>query len=67
MSRFTIYEDNAGEYRWRFQASNYRIISVSSEGYTNKSDCEASIGLMKRDAPSAPVEDETRSASYRRY
>ena len=33
-----IYEDAAGEYRWRLRMCG-EILAVSSEGYTNKSDC----------------------------
>lgn len=52
---FKIYRDAAGEYRWRFVARNGEKIAVSSEGYKNKSDCEYAIGLVKREAPAAPV------------
>ncbi len=33
-----IYEDAAGEYRWRLRMCG-EIIAVSSEGYENESDC----------------------------
>jgi hypothetical protein len=52
---FKVYRDSKLEYRWRFTASNGRIIAVSSESYKNKSDCEHGIALVRRDAPSAPV------------
>lgn len=59
MSKFEIFKDNAGQFRWRFTASNGKIIAVSSESYCNKSDCTASINLVKRDAPTAPIHDLT--------
>lgn len=59
MSKFEIYKDAGGQYRWRFTASNGKIIAVSSESYVNKSDCQAAIALVKRDAPTAPVYDLT--------
>lgn len=51
---YTIYKDAASEWRWRFTASNGRIIAVSSESYHNKQDCLHSIDLVKASA-SAPV------------
>ena len=52
---FEVYKDNAGEWRWRFQASNSKIIATSSEGYVNKQDCEHGIDLVKEEAPKAKV------------
>ena len=57
MARFELYKDNAGEYRWRFVSSNGRIIATSSEGYKAKGDCQNGIELIKREAPSAQVEE----------
>lgn len=33
---FEIYQDAAGEYRWRFRAPNGRIMADSAEGYTER-------------------------------
>ncbi len=57
MARFELYKDNAGEYRWRFVSGNGRIIATSSEGYKAKGDCQNGIELIKREAPSAQVEE----------
>ena len=51
---FTMYKDNAGEWRWTLRAANHEAIAVSSEGYTTKSSCEYSISLVKS-AHTAPV------------
>jgi uncharacterized protein YegP (UPF0339 family) len=59
MSYFEVYRDTTSQYRWRFVASNGRIIAVSSESYWNKADCLASIVLVKQEAPTAPVRDST--------
>ena len=59
MADFQISRDSAGEYRWRLRAANYETIADSVEGYVKKSDCEHGIELVKRDAPDAPVEDQT--------
>lgn len=52
---FYIYKDQAGQWRWRFSATNGKTIAVSSEGYNNLSDCEHSVTLIKTEAPRAPV------------
>ena len=44
---YWMYKDRVGEWRWSYDASNGRTISVSSEGYINRSDCERSIEIMK--------------------
>ncbi|MBB1251557.1 YegP family protein [Rhizobium sp. G21] len=44
---FLIYKDTAGEYRWKYQASNTKIIADGGEGYNSKSDCEHGIELVK--------------------
>lgn len=36
-----FYRDASNEWRWRRTASNGRIVGASSQGYSNKSDCEA--------------------------
>lgn len=45
---YIIYKDRAGEWRWFLQAANGRKIADSAEGYINKQDCLAGIGLVKR-------------------
>lgn len=44
---YWMYKDNRGEWRWSYDASNGRTISVSSEGYVNRADCARSIEIMK--------------------
>lgn len=53
--KFEVYKDNRGEWRWKFKASNGKIIAVSSEGYINKQDCEHAIEIVKREAPDAKI------------
>lgn len=35
-ARFELYVDKAGESRWRFKASNGRVIADSGEGYSTR-------------------------------
>ncbi|MHA1164451.1 MAG: YegP family protein [Alphaproteobacteria bacterium] len=39
--KWEIYQDKAGEYRWRRTASNGNIVGSATEGYAGKSDCVA--------------------------
>ncbi len=57
MAEFELYEDNAGEYRWRLQAENNEIIADSANGYTSKANCEHGIELVRKLAPTVPVND----------
>ena len=52
---FEVYQDKAGEWRWRFRASNNKIIADSGEGYVNKQDCLNGINLIKKEAPNAKI------------
>ncbi|WP_135663210.1 DUF1508 domain-containing protein [Halorhabdus rudnickae] len=50
---FEIYEDNAGEYRWRLLASNDRIVADSGEGYTDRTEAETARERVEKYAPDA--------------
>ena len=55
MAKFEIYQDNAGDFRWRFQSNSGKILAVSGEGYNNRANCEHAIILIKREAPQATM------------
>lgn len=57
MATFSIYKDNAGEWRWSLWAANNRRIADSGEGYVRRDSCLDGIRLVKRDVPGAPVYD----------
>lgn len=59
---FELYEDNAGEYRWRLRHSNGNVIADSGEGYASKSGAEDAIERIKQYGADAPVLDVTPSA-----
>lgn len=44
---FWMYKDNQNKWRWTYHASNGEAISVSSESYNRRADCEHSINIMK--------------------
>ena len=56
---FELYEDKAGEYRWRLRHENGNIIADSGEGYTSKANAENGIESVMENAPDAPIEDQT--------
>jgi uncharacterized protein len=58
MAKFEIYKDAQGDYHWRFQAHNGRILAASDEGYNNRANCEHAILLLKQQAANAAISTE---------
>lgn len=56
--KFEVYEDKAGEFRFRFRASNGEIM-FGSEGYKAKASAISAIESIKKNAPDADVQDDT--------
>nr|WP_136716225.1 HVO_2922 family protein [Halorientalis salina] len=54
---FELFEDNAGEWRWRLRHSNGNIIADSGEGYTEKANAKKGIRSVKTNAPDAAIEE----------
>ena len=54
--KFEMYQDKAGEYRFRLKAKNGEVIATS-EGYTTKTACENGIESVKKNAPEAEIVD----------
>jgi uncharacterized protein len=52
---FEVYQDKAGEYRWRLRAQNTKILATAGDGYKEKRSCLAAIESVKRDVVDAPV------------
>ena len=63
MAKFEIYQDSAGDYRWRFQSNNGKILAVSAEGYINRANCEHGIILIKRETSQAAITDAVKPVS----
>jgi uncharacterized protein YegP (UPF0339 family) len=61
VSKFQIYQDRKGEYRWPLRARNGEILADSNEGYSRKASCKHGIELVKQQAASATVEEQTES------
>lgn len=43
---YDVYQDAAGEWRWRLMAANAKIIADSGEGYSRRRDCIRAIKLV---------------------
>ena len=55
--KFEIYQDKAGEYRFRLKATNGQIIAVS-EGYVAKASCINGVESVQKNAPEAEIVEE---------
>jgi uncharacterized protein YegP (UPF0339 family) len=58
MYKFEVYKDKAGEFRFRFKASNGETM-FGSEGYKAKASALHAIESIKKNAPGATVDDQT--------
>ena len=57
--KYEVYQDKAGEYRFRLKASNGEII-VTGEGYKAKASCMNGIESIGKNAPEAEVVEEAK-------
>jgi len=55
--KFEVYNDKAGEFRFRLKAGNGQIIATG-EGYTTRANCINGIESVKKNAPDAEVVEE---------
>ncbi|MFC4008155.1 YegP family protein [Nonomuraea purpurea] len=58
--RFIISEDGRGGFRFALVASNGQTLAVG-EGYPNKVACVNGIETVRRNAPEAAIDDQTRT------
>ena len=54
---FELYEDSAGDYRWRLRHSNGNILADSGEGYASKQKAKQGIESVKENAADAAIEE----------
>lgn len=54
--KFEVFQDHAGEWRFRIKADNHEIVS-QSEGYQNRSDAYETVGLIQAEAADAEIEE----------
>lgn len=66
MTKFEVYKDKAGEYRFRLKAGNGQVIAVS-EGYKSKTSCMNGIESVKKNAPTAAIVEIEKQYSFYLY
>lgn len=57
--KFEVYKDAKGEFRFRFKASNGENM-FASEGYAQKDSAMSAIETIKKNAPGATTDDQTK-------
>ena len=55
--KFEVYQDKAGEFRFRLKATNGQVIATG-EGYKAKASCLNGIESVKNNAPNAEIVEE---------
>ncbi len=58
-SKFELYEDKSGGFRFRLKAANGEVIATSSESYQTKAGALNGIESIKNNAGDAQVDDQT--------
>jgi amphi-Trp domain-containing protein len=57
---YELYEDSAGEYRWRLRHRNGNVIADGGEGYASKQNAENGLESVRENAPGAAIDDQSR-------
>lgn len=58
---FHLYKDNAGQFRWYFEAENGKKMADSGEGYVNKQDCFNGMVKIMNTTTQTPWFDHTKA------
>lgn len=58
LGKFEVYQDKSGQFRFRLKAGNGQVI-VTGEPYTTKKACLNGIASVRKNAPDAPLDDQT--------
>ncbi|WP_436924245.1 DUF1508 domain-containing protein [Halosimplex amylolyticum] len=59
---FEVYDDRAGETRWRLHGANGQIVADSGEGYSSRDEANVAVDRVREYAPDADVLDIGRAA-----
>ena len=55
-SKYIIYKDDSGQWRWHFVSSANRIMAESSDEYSSRAACKIALDFYRTDASDAEVE-----------
>ena len=59
---FEIFEDKAGEWRWRLRASNGELVAVSEQGFASKAGVVKALDVVRRNVAEAEDHAEAQTA-----
>ena len=59
MSKFELYKDHQGGFRWHLKSTEGRTIAVSAEAHKTMSDLRENIATVKREAGGSDIDDQT--------
>ncbi len=59
---FEIFEDKAGQWRWRLRASNGELVAVSEEGFASKAGVVKTLDVVRRNVAEAEDHAEAETA-----
>jgi uncharacterized protein len=59
MSKFELYKDSHGGFRWQLKSTDGRTIAVSAEAYKTIADVHLNIATVKREAGVSDIDDQT--------
>jgi uncharacterized protein len=59
MSKFELYKDPHGGFRWQLRSTDGRIIAVGAEAYKTMADVQRTIATVKREAGVSDIDDQT--------
>ena len=54
-SRFQLYKDTRGEFRWRLWSSSGMVLATGGDGYATRQAAIAGINAVRREAPDAAL------------
>jgi uncharacterized protein YegP (UPF0339 family) len=59
MSKFELYKDPYGGFRWQLKSTEGRTIAVSAEAHKTMADLQLNIATVKREAGISDIDDQT--------
>ena len=59
ISKFELYKDPHGGFRWKLKSTEGRTIAVSAEAYNTMADLLQNIATVKRQAGVSDIDDQT--------
>ena len=59
---FEIFEDKAGEWRWRLRAANGELVAISEQGFASKSGVVKGLEVVRRNVAEAEGHEEAHTA-----